>query len=157
MGISTMKETNKSTTSSSKTGLIAGGLAGAAISAGGMYAYNKHQEAKKTSRKNDFNGQFKCFYDDEEITTLNVIDDQKGNLTIEGLHEEVTVSGKYSGFHEKMIVEKESANKKGQTPRKENIDIEVNEKIHVHEVVKKNSGEKIDIDIDVRINIKEEA
>jgi len=155
--ISTMKETNKSTTSSSKTGLIAGGLAGAAISAGGMYAYNKHQEAKKTSRKNDFNGQFKCFYDDEEITTLTVIDDQEGNLTIEGFHEEVTVSGKYSGFHEKIIAKKESANQKGQTPPKEDIDIEVDEKIHVHEVIKKPSGEEIDIDIDVKIDMKEKA
>mmetsp|Transcript_10855 Transcript_10855/g.11654 ORF Transcript_10855/g.11654 Transcript_10855/m.11654 type:complete len:573 (+) Transcript_10855:64-1782(+) len=155
--ISTMKEINKSTTSNSKTGLIAGGLAGAAISAGGMYAYNKHQEAKKTCRKNDFNGQFKCFYDDEEITTLNVTDDQKGNLTIEGFYEEVTVSGKYSGFHEKMIMKKESAIKKGRNPSNEDIDIEVDEKIHVHEVFKKPSGEEIDIDIDVKIDMKEKA
>merc|ERR1712238_35355 len=71
--------------------------------------------------------------------------------------EEVTVSGKYSGLHEKIIAKKESANQKGQSPPKEDIDIEVDEKIHVHEVIKKPSGEEIDIDIDVKIDMKEKA
>jgi hypothetical protein len=92
---STMEEMQISS-KSSKQGLIVGSLAGAAIGAGGMYAYNKRQ-TKKHSSSNHFNGKFKCFYEEEEIMTLKVVDDREGSLTIEGFHEEVVVSGNYGG------------------------------------------------------------
>jgi len=67
------------------------------------------------------------------------------------------VYGKYSGFHENIITKRESANEKGRTTRKEDTDIEVDEQIHVHEVIKKSSGEENDIDIDVNIDMKEKT
>lgn len=75
-----MKEI-KGTKSSGSAGAIIGAFAGAAMGVGGMYLYNKKQAKKRTK---GWNGTWKATYDGFEIATLQVVDDLKGNLQIEG-------------------------------------------------------------------------
>jgi len=60
-------------------GALIGGLAGAALGAGGMYFYNRTQAKKRTE---GWNGQWKVIQDGEELSVLNVTDDMEGNLAI---------------------------------------------------------------------------
>lgn len=60
-------------------GALIGGLAGAALGAGGMYFYNRQQAKKRTV---GWNGQWKVIHDGEELAVVNVEDDMEGNLTI---------------------------------------------------------------------------
>lgn len=75
-----MKEI-RGTKSSGKTGAIVGAFAGAAMGVGGMYLYNKKQAKKRTE---GWNGQWKASFEGSKICTLQVKDDMKGRLTIEG-------------------------------------------------------------------------
>ena len=75
-----MKEI-KGTKSSGKTGAIVGAFAGAAMGMGGMYLYNKHQAKKRTE---GWNGQWKASYDGMELAILQVKDNKKGTLIIDG-------------------------------------------------------------------------
>jgi len=75
------------------TGALLGGLAGAALGAGGMYLYNRTQAKKRTE---GWNGEWKAMKDGEEIAILKVFDDMQGNLTIEGWPSEVICPGFYS-------------------------------------------------------------
>lgn len=77
-------EAEKSITSSGKKGALIGALTGAAIGAGGMYLASKNK-AKKRMKSGSYGGKWKCYYDDEEIATLDVTDDKNGNITIDGL------------------------------------------------------------------------
>merc|ERR1719464_322056 len=86
------KDARKKSNSNGKTGAIVGGLAGAAIGVGGMYLASKNK-SKKRIASGSWDGKWKCYYDDEEIATLNVTDDRKGNITIDGLVE--TMTGTY--------------------------------------------------------------
>jgi len=58
-----------------------GAFAGAAMGVGGMYLYNKQQAKKRTT---GWSGQWTVSYDGEEISEVNVVDDQAGGLTIAG-------------------------------------------------------------------------
>jgi hypothetical protein len=89
---------------SGKKGTIFGAVAGAAMGVGGMYLYDK-QKAKKRVTGGSWGGQWKCSYENEEITTLTVVDDGAGNLTIDGLED--TMEGVY--FHKKDDDEREGA------------------------------------------------
>lgn len=60
-------------------GALIGGLAGAALGAGGMYFYNRQQAKKRTV---GWNGQWKVIHDGEELAVVNVEDDMEGNLAI---------------------------------------------------------------------------
>eukprot|EP00536_Pseudo-nitzschia_multiseries_P014207 jgi/Psemu1/69018/estExt_Genemark1.C_6700004 len=71
----------KGTKSTGTTGAIIGAFAGAAMGVGGMYLYNKKQAKKRTE---GWNGKWKATYDNCEIAVLDVKDDLKGKLTIEG-------------------------------------------------------------------------
>merc|ERR1719148_276399 len=71
----------KGADSSGKNGALVGAFAGAAMGVGGMYLYNKQQAKKRTT---GWNGQWKVSYDGEEISALEVVDDQAGGLTIAG-------------------------------------------------------------------------
>merc|ERR1712224_736108 len=82
----------KGTKSSGKNGALIGAFAGAAMGVGGMYIYNKQQAKKRTA---GWGGKWKVTYDGEEITTLNVTDDQDGNLTIEGFPSGEPTTGTY--------------------------------------------------------------
>merc|ERR1712241_1080921 len=83
----------KGTKSSGKNGALIGAFAGAAMGVGGMYIYNKQQAKKRTA---GWGGKWKVTYDGEEITTLDVADDQEGNLTIEGFPSGEPTTGTYS-------------------------------------------------------------
>mmetsp|Transcript_54999 Transcript_54999/g.62239 ORF Transcript_54999/g.62239 Transcript_54999/m.62239 type:complete len:366 (-) Transcript_54999:185-1282(-) len=71
----------KGADSSGKNGALVGAFAGAAMGVGGMYLYNKQQAKKRTT---GWSGQWKVSYDGEEISALEVVDDQAGGLTIAG-------------------------------------------------------------------------
>jgi len=73
------------------TGALLGGIAGAALGAGGMYLYNKSQAKKRTE---GWNGDWKATLDGEEIAMLKVIDDMEQNISIV-YSEEVTTTGYY--------------------------------------------------------------
>merc|ERR1711862_630946 len=60
-------------------GALIGGLAGAALGAGGMYFYNRQQAKKRTV---GWNVQWKVIHDGEELAVVNVEDDMEGNLAI---------------------------------------------------------------------------
>merc|ERR1719449_430191 len=83
----------KGTKSSGKNGALIGAFAGAAMGVGGMYIYNKQQAKKRTA---GWGGKWKVTYDGEEITTLDVTDDQAGNLTIEGFPSGEPTTGTYT-------------------------------------------------------------
>jgi len=76
------------------TGAIVGGVAGAAIGIGGMYLSKNN---KKADENESWGGSWKCLQEDDEIATLEVRDDGKGNLSIDGLLDDETISGRYSG------------------------------------------------------------
>lgn len=80
-------------------GALIGGLAGAALGAGGMYFYNRTQAKKRTE---GWNGKWKVIQDGEELAVLNVTDDMEGNLTIvDGTtDEDVTMTGNYTESEE---------------------------------------------------------
>ena len=95
-----MKEHNKEvkkSQSNGKNGAIFGAVAGAAIGVGGMYLHSK-QKAKKRVTSGSWQGKWKCFYEDEEITTLSVKDDKQGNLQIDGFQD--TLTGVYGDDNE---------------------------------------------------------
>jgi hypothetical protein len=83
----------KGTKSSGKNGALIGAFAGAAMGVGGMYIYNKQQVKKRTV---GWGGKWKVSYDGQEITTLNVTDDENGNLTIEGFPSGEPTTGTYT-------------------------------------------------------------
>lgn len=87
-----MKEI-KGTKSSGTSGALIGAFAGAAMGVGGMYIYNNKQAKKRTE---GWNGKWKVTYDGEEISILDVQDDQNGNLTIEGFPSEEPTTGTYT-------------------------------------------------------------
>jgi len=88
-----MGEIKGSQGSSGKTGALVGAFAGAAMGVGGMYMYNKQQANKRTA---GWGGNWKVSYDGEEISELNVIDDQAGGLTIEGFPSGEPLPGSYT-------------------------------------------------------------
>merc|ERR1712183_249451 len=83
----------KGTKSSGKNGALIGAFVGAAAFVGGMYIYNKHQAKKRTA---GWGGKWQVTYEGEEISILNVTDDQAGNLTIEGFPSGEPTTGTYS-------------------------------------------------------------
>lgn len=87
-----MKEI-KGTESSGTSGALIGAFAGVAMGVGGMYIYNNKQAKKRTE---GWNGKWKVTYDGEEISILDVKDDQAGNLTIEGFPSEEPTTGTYT-------------------------------------------------------------
>lgn len=87
-----MKEI-KGTKSSGTSGALIGAFAGAAMGVGGMYIYNNKQAKKRTE---GWNGKWKVTYDGDEISILDVKDDQAGNLTIEGFPSEEPTTGTYT-------------------------------------------------------------
>ena len=87
-----MKEI-KGTKSSGSSGALIGAFAGAAMGVGGMYIYNNKQAKKRTE---GWNGKWKVTYDGDEISILDVKDDQAGNLTIEGFPSEEPTTGTYT-------------------------------------------------------------
>lgn len=82
----------KGTKSSGKSGAIVGAFAGAAMGVGGMYLYNKKQAKKRTE---GWNGQWRASYDGCDIATLQVKDNMKGRLTIDGFPGRTTF-GRYA-------------------------------------------------------------
>lgn len=87
-----MKEI-KGTKNSGTNGALLGAFAGAAMGVGGMYLYNNNQAKKRTQ---GWGGKWKVTYEGEEISILNVTDDQAGNLTIEGFPSGEPTTGTYS-------------------------------------------------------------
>merc|ERR1712238_293326 len=87
-----MKEI-KGTKSSGKNGALIGAFAGAALGVGGMYIYNKQQARKRTK---GWGGKWAVTYDGEDICTLNITDDEVGNLGIEGFPSGDATTGAYS-------------------------------------------------------------
>jgi len=83
----------KGSKSSGKNGALIGAFVGAAAGVGGMYVYNKHQAKKRTA---GWGGKWQVTYEGEEISILNVTDDQAGNLTIEGFPSGEPTTGTYS-------------------------------------------------------------
>jgi len=83
----------KGSQASGKTGALVGAFAGAAMGVGGMYLYNKQQAKKRTA---GWGGKWKVSYDGEEISELNVIDDQAGGLSIEGFPHGEPMPGSYT-------------------------------------------------------------
>lgn len=83
----------KGTASSGKSGALIGAIAGAALGVGGMYIVNKQQAKKRTK---GWGGKWKCTYEGEEITTLDINDDQAGNLTIDGFPSGEPTTGTYT-------------------------------------------------------------
>jgi len=75
------------------SGALIGGLAGAAMGAGGMYLYNRTQAKKRTE---GWNGEWKATQGGEEIAVLNVIDDMQGNLAINGWSDGNGTKGYYT-------------------------------------------------------------
>lgn len=83
----------KGTKSSGKNGALIGAFVGAAAGVGGMYVYNKHQAKKRTK---GWGGKWQVTYEGEEISILNVTDDEQGNLHIEGFPSGEPTTGVYS-------------------------------------------------------------
>jgi len=83
----------KGTKSSGKNGALLGAFAGAALGVGGMYIYNKQQAKQRTK---GWGGKWQVTYEGEEISILNVTDDEEGNLTIEGFPSGEPTTGVYS-------------------------------------------------------------
>jgi hypothetical protein len=83
----------KGTKTSGKNGALIGAFAGAAMGVGGMYLYNKNQAKKRTE---GWGGKWKVTYEGEEISILNVKDDQVGGLVIEGFPSGEPTTGTYS-------------------------------------------------------------
>jgi len=83
----------KGTQDSGTTGALIGAIAGAALGVGGMYIYNKQQAKKRTA---GWNGKWKVSYEGDEICQIDIVDDQQGNLTIEGFPEGGTTTGMYT-------------------------------------------------------------
>lgn len=83
-------------------GALLGGLAGAALGAGGMYLYNRTQAKKRTV---GWNGQWRVLLDGEEIAVLNVTDDMEGNLAIND-----GTTGSYSDSEEGYNITRTSEN-----------------------------------------------
>lgn len=83
----------KGTKSTGTNGALIGAFAGAAMGVGGMYIHNKQQAKKRTE---GWGGKWKVTYDGEEISTLDVRDDQAGNLTIDGFPSGETANGTYT-------------------------------------------------------------
>jgi len=83
----------KGAQTSGKTGALVGAFAGAAMGVGGMYLYNKQQAKKRTA---GWGGQWKVSYDGDEISTLTVVDDQAGGLTIDGFPSGEPLPGTYT-------------------------------------------------------------
>ena len=75
-------------------GTALGAIAGAAIGLGSLYLAS-HQNGKKRAGSGTWAGKWKCFYGNDEIATLTVKDDSRGNLTIKGLRD--TLHGTYGG------------------------------------------------------------
>jgi len=100
MGYQELKETMdamsdhkaKETEKKAQTGAIVGAVAGAAIGLSGMLMYEVTKK-KKRVKSGSWGGKWKCYYEDELVTTLDVTDDKAGNLTIEGLQD--TMKGTY--------------------------------------------------------------
>jgi len=82
----------KGSSGSGTNGALIGAFAGAAMGVGGMYLTNKHQAKKRTE---GWNGDWLATYDGDEIATLKVKDDMKGNLIITGFPGGPT-TGKYA-------------------------------------------------------------
>jgi len=87
-----MKEI-KGTKSSGKNGALIGAFAGAALGVGGMYIYNKQQAKKRTK---GWGGKWAVTYDGEDICTLQITDDEVGNLGITGFPSGDATTGAYS-------------------------------------------------------------
>jgi len=87
-----MKEI-KGTKSSGKNGALIGAFAGAALGVGGMYIYNKQQAKKRTK---GWGGKWAVTYDGEDICTLEITDDEVGNLGIQGFPSGDATTGTYS-------------------------------------------------------------
>ena len=83
----------KGTEESGTAGALIGAFAGAALGVGGMYIYNKQQVKKRTA---GWNGNWKVSYDGEEICTLDIQDDQAGNLVINGFPSGEETTGTYT-------------------------------------------------------------
>jgi hypothetical protein len=93
-----MKEHNATMEKEAKqkgiTGAILGGVAGAAIGIGGMYLSKKN---KKADENGSWGGSWKCLQEDDVVATLEVRDDGKGNLSIDGFPYDEPISGRYRG------------------------------------------------------------
>merc|ERR1712232_924483 len=87
----------KGTESTGKNGALIGAFAGAALGVGGMYLYNKQQAKQRTK---GWGGKWQVTYEGEEISILNVTDDQAGNLNIEGFPSGEPTTGTYSVLSE---------------------------------------------------------
>jgi hypothetical protein len=83
----------KGTKSSGKNGALIGAFVGAAAGVGGMYIYNKQQAKQRTK---GWGGKWQVTYEGEEISILNVTDDEAGNLNIEGFPSGEPTTGTYS-------------------------------------------------------------
>merc|ERR1712107_689875 len=83
----------KGTKSSGKNGALIGAFVGAAVGVGGMYIYNKQQAKKRTK---GWGGKWQVTYEGEEISILNITDDEQGNLIIEGFPSGEPTIGTYS-------------------------------------------------------------
>merc|ERR1711983_707704 len=77
------------------SGALLGGIAGAALGAGGMYLYNKSQAKKRTQGWNGDWCQKKNTSDGQEVVMIKVTDDMESNLSIV-YSEEVTTTGYYT-------------------------------------------------------------
>eukprot|EP00536_Pseudo-nitzschia_multiseries_P000530 jgi/Psemu1/178805/e_gw1.6.148.1 len=87
----------KGTEETGKNGALFGAIAGAALGVGGMYLVNKQQAKKRTE---GWSGKWKVTYEGEEITILDIADDQAGNLTIEGFPSGEATTGTYTADDE---------------------------------------------------------
>lgn len=83
----------KGTKSTGKNGALIGAFVGAAAGVGGMYIYNKQMAKKRTK---GWGGKWQVTYEGEEISILNVTDDEQGNLHIEGFPSGEPTTGAYS-------------------------------------------------------------
>merc|ERR1712232_1024248 len=70
----------KGTESSGKNGALIGAFAGAALGVGGMYLYNKQQAKQRTK---GWGGKWQVTYEGEEISILNVTEDEQADEEIE--------------------------------------------------------------------------
>lgn len=89
----------KGTKSTGTSGALIGAFAGAAMGVGGMYIYNNQQAKKRTE---GWSGKWKLSYGGDEISILDVMDDQQGNLSIEGLPSGESTTGKYTVGEDEM-------------------------------------------------------
>jgi len=83
----------KGSKSGGKNGALIGAFAGAAMGVGGMYMYNKQQAKKRTK---GWGGKWQVTYEGEEISVLNITDDEEGNLAIDGFPSGDPTTGTYS-------------------------------------------------------------